>query len=91
MFGDPIGNILKSTSKEKKLSADDVKLFEAVLDYIRANLLNIRRTWGPDSPQYKSAAKVMDEYLEQNMRRINVEKPDLENLMQQMTLDDFKS
>jgi len=76
------------TPPKSSPSPETLKLIEAVLDYIRSNLHNIRDTWGADSPQYKAAAEIMDKYLETNMKMLNVEKPDLEELMQNMSLTD---
>ena len=75
----------KANSSES--SPETLKLVEQVLDYIRANLINIRNTWGAESVQYKSAAEIMDQYLEENMKRLKVKKPDLEGLMKNLSLD----
>ena len=72
---------------DEKPSAETLQLVEHVLDYIRANLVNIRKTWGPDSVQYQSAAQIMDQYLDENMKKLNVAKPDLEELMKNMKLE----
>lgn len=89
MFGDPLGAMLKSKDAIKSSpNPETLKLIEAVLDYIRSNLSNIRNTWGADSPQYRSATEVMDKYLETNMKQLNVEKPDLAELMQNISLQD---
>ena len=89
MFGDPLRAVLESqmanaNKTNPKPSPETLKLIEAVLDYIRANLNNIRNTWGPDSPQYKSAAEIMDKYLESNLKSLNVDKNEMEVLMEQM-------
>jgi hypothetical protein len=88
MFGNPLGDIM-STAKanSSESSPETLKLVEQVLDYIRANLINIRNTWGAESVQYKSAAEIMDQYLEENMKRLKVKKPDLEGLMKNLSLD----
>ena len=88
MFGNPLNSVMsnmKASSTEP--SPETLKLLEHVLDYIRANLVNIRNTWGPESVQYKSAAEIMDQCLEENTKRLEVEKPDLEDLMKNMSLD----
>jgi hypothetical protein len=88
MFGNPLGDIM-STAKinSSEPSPETLKLVEQVHDYIRANLVNIRKTWGTESIQYKSAAEIMDQYLEENMKRLKVKKPDLEELMKNLSLD----
>jgi hypothetical protein len=88
MFGNPLGDVM-STAKtnSSESSPETLKLVEQVLDYIRANLINIRNTWGAESVQYKSAAEIMDQYLEENMKRLKVKKPDLEGLMKNLSLD----
>jgi hypothetical protein len=68
-------------------SPETLKLLEQVLDHIRANLVNIRNTWGAKSVQYKSASEIMEQYLEENIKRLRVAKPDLEELMKKMSLD----
>jgi len=88
MFGNPIADLMSSTTAESKPSEETLKLLELVLDHIRANLANIRRVWGPNSVQYKSAAEIMDQYLDDNSKRLKVAKPDLEDLMKDMKLDD---
>ena len=87
MFGNPLSGIMstaKTSSSES--SPETLKLVEQVLDYIRANLVNIRNTWGAESVQYQSAAEIMDQYLEENMKKLKVAKPDLEELMKNMSL-----
>ena len=90
MFGDPLRAMLQSSQKPNgdksnaEPSPETLKLIEAVLEYIRSNLNNIRNTWGPDSPQYKSAAEIMDQYLESNLKSLNVEESEVELLMEQM-------
>lgn len=85
--------MLKSTGKPSQPSAETVKLIEGVLDYIRANLNNIRNTWGPSSPQYKSASEIMQQYFDENMDKMNVEigEQSLEDLLANMSLDEPKS
>jgi hypothetical protein len=88
MSGNPLNNIM-STAKENSSqpSPETLKLLELVLDYIRSNLINIRNTWGASSVQYKSASEIMERYLEENTKRLAVAKPDLEELMNKMSLD----
>lgn len=92
MFGDPVRAIMESQgSPQSKPNPETLKLIQAVLDYIRSNLNNIKSTWGVDSPQYKSAAEIMEQSLDANLKRLNVEKSDIEELMQQiqgMNLED---
>jgi hypothetical protein len=61
---------------------------EQVLDYIRANLTNIRSVWGPASTQHRSAVQLMNECLEENAKRLGMKKldVDLEELMKGMSL-----
>lgn len=91
MFGDPLGALKSSLMEDLKPSEETLKLLELVLDHIRANLANIRKTWGPESIQYKSATEIMDQYLEENAKRLKVQKPNLEDLMQNMKLDDERA
>jgi hypothetical protein len=87
-FGNPLGDIMSTTKADpSESSPETLKLVEQVLDYIRANLVNIRNIWGAESVQYKSAAEIMDHYLEENMKRLKVKKPDLEELMKNLSLD----
>jgi hypothetical protein len=88
MFGNPLNTIM-STIKTNSCepSPETLKLLEQVLDHIRANLVNIRNTWGAKSVQYKSASEIMEQYLEENIKRLRVAKPDLEELMKKMSLD----
>lgn len=88
-FGNPLKTIMsdaKQTTSDP--SPETLKLVELVLDHIRSNLVNIRNTWGADSVQYKSASEIMAQYLEENTKRLKVAKPDLEELMKQMSLDE---
>ena len=75
----------KTTAPSKSPpSPETLKLIEAVLDYIRANLHNIRSTWGVGSPQYKSAAEVLSQYLDDNLNKMKVERDEVEELMKGM-------
>ena len=88
MFGNPISTLMSSATTTSQASEGSLKLFEQILDYIRSNLANIQKTWGPESAQYKSALGIMNGFLEENAKRLKVEKPDLEDLMKSMKLDD---
>ena len=94
MFGDPLRALIMSTqtatSEKKPPSEDTLKLIEGVLDYIRANLSNIRNVFGVDSPQYKSASEIMNTYLDENLNKHKVEKDDIANLLEKMSLDNPK-
>ena len=68
-------------------SPETLKLLELVLDHIRSNLVNIRNTWGAGCVQHKSASEIMERYLEENTKRLAVEKPDLDELMNKMSLE----
>jgi hypothetical protein len=88
MSGNPLKNIMSTTKmNSSEPSPETLKLFEQVLDHIRANLVNIRNTWGAESVQYKSASEIMEQYLEENTKRLRVAKPDLDELMKKMSLD----
>ena len=78
------------TSANKRSSEDMLKLIEAVLDYIRSNLSNIRNVWGVNSPQYKSASEIMHKYLDENLKHHEVEKDDIADLLEKMSLNDPK-
>jgi len=91
MFGKRSDEIFNTMERDTQRSPETLKLIEDVLDYIRSNLSNIRRTWGSESPQYKSATTIMNKYLEENFKRLNVQKPDLEELMSKMSIEDPKS
>jgi hypothetical protein len=60
-----------------------------ILDHIRANLKNIRNTWGEGSPQYVSAVEILERALVENARRLDLEfeGKELEGLMGRMTLE----
>lgn len=86
------GNLLNTIMSAAKANSSEsspetLKLIEQVLDHVRANLVNIRNTWGAESVQYKSAAEIMERYLDENTKRLKVAKPDLEELMKKMSLD----
>jgi hypothetical protein len=88
MFGNPLNSIMSTTkTTSSEASPETLKLLELVLDHIRANLVNIRNTWGAESVQYKSATEIMEQYLEENTKRLKVAKPDLGELMKKMSLD----
>lgn len=59
-----------------------------ILDYMRANLRNIRKTWGEASPQYQSAIEMMGKALMENARRLEFAEAglELEELMGKMKL-----
>jgi hypothetical protein len=61
-----------------------------ILDHIRANLKNIRNTWGEHSPQYVSAVEIMERALVENARRLDLEfeGEELERLMGRMRLEE---
>lgn len=90
MFGNPLGELLESKQNQGPAAADTLKLVEGVLDYIRANLNNIRNTWGSASPQYKAASEIMQKYFDENMKRMKIDVTDtsLEDLLANMSLDE---
>jgi hypothetical protein len=61
-----------------------------ILDHIRANLKNIRNTWGERSPQYVSAVEIMARALVENARSLDLEfeGKELEGLMGRMRLEE---
>lgn len=61
-----------------------LKQVEGMLDYIRANLDNIRRTWGIASSQYRAASEIMQEYFNENIKKLN-----LNQVQQQASLDEL--
>jgi hypothetical protein len=88
MFGNPLNTIMSTVQQNSsETSPETLRLLELVLDHIRSNLVNIRNTWGAESVQYKSASEIMEQYLEENSKRLKVAKPDLEELMKKMSLD----
>jgi hypothetical protein len=92
MFGDPLRQIASMSAKgdKKQLTPQDQKLIEEVIQYIYANLKNIRNVWGVGSEQYESAASILDQYLESNLQQLKIDKEDvdIEGLMQKMSLED---
>jgi len=84
-------NTTPASPESSDQSPETLKQVEAVLDYIRSNLKNIEATWGVGSPQYISATQIMDQYLTENIRKLNVRRSDLDDLMQKMSLEDSKS
>jgi len=90
MFGNPLGDLLESKENRDNPQAATLKLVEGVLDYIRANLSNIRNTWGSSSPQYKAASEIMQKYFDENMKKMNVDvqETNLEDLLASMSLDE---
>lgn len=101
MFGDPLSSLAlhpictmslynAQTSSQDGMSSETLALVEAVLDYIRANLENIKKVWGVDSAQYKSAATIMNSYLDENLKKQGIEKDDIADLLKDLKLDDGK-
>ena len=72
-------------------------LMSAVLDFIRANLQNIERTWGTDSPQYRSTREILQQYWNENAEKLKGENVDinldakLEDLLAGLSLKDESS
>lgn len=77
-----------SSAEPNKPSPETLQLIEAVLDYIRSNLNNIRNALGVESPQYKAAAEIMEKHLDENLKRLKVDKSDIADLMSSMSLRD---
>lgn len=63
---------------------------ESMLDYIRANLSNVCRTWGAASPQYRDASEIMQKYFDENIKKLdaNVHEAALQDLIAKLSLDD---
>lgn len=67
-----------------------LKLLEAVLDHIRSNLENIKNVWGVDSDQYKSAATILNSYLDENLKQGGVKRDDIADLLEGLNLNEGK-
>ena len=82
-----------STSDKQHLDSGNLKLVEAVLDFIRSNLSNIRNTWGPSSQQYKDASEIMQKYFDENMKKLQVDTTEihLEDLLSNLSLEENSS
>lgn len=72
-------------------SEETLTLINHVLDFIRGNLDNISRVWGRNSTQYEAASKIMEQYLDENLKKVNVQRSDLGDPMQKLSLDDGSS
>lgn len=57
---------------------------DQLLDYIRANLRNIRSTWGESSAQYRSAVEIMERALIDNATRMRLDDWRMKELMDKM-------
>lgn len=68
-----------------------LRVIEQVLNFIRGNLYNIESSWGKDSPQYRSAVQLMNEWLDENVKQLNLGQSDLDELMQRMSLNEPQS
>lgn len=101
MFGNPLSSLAlhpictmslytAQTSSQDGMSSETLALVEAVLDYIRANLENIKKVWGVGSPQYKSAASIMNSYLDENLKKQGIKKDDIADMLGDLKLDDDK-
>lgn len=71
------------------MASTDEKLDQMnhILDYIRSNLRNVRNTWGESSPQYRSAAEIMERALIENAARLKIQGSELEELMGKLDLN----
>jgi hypothetical protein len=67
-----------------------LQVIEQVLNFIRGNLYNIESSWGIDSPQYRSAVQLMNDWLDDNVKQLNLGQSDLDELMQKMSLHEPK-
>ena len=82
---------MESTSQPSQTSEETLTLINQVLDFIRGNLDNIARVWGRNSTQYEAASKIMEQYLDENLKKVNLQRSDLGDLMQNLTLNDGSS
>lgn len=76
------------TAPPNTLSLESYKLIKAVVEHIRVNLENIKRVWGKDSPQYKSAATILDSYLNDNLKQEGVSKDDIADMLNDLDLNE---
>lgn len=67
-----------------------LQVVEQVLNFIRGNLYNIESSWGIDSPQYRSAFQLMNDWMDDNFKQLNLGQSDLDELMQKMSLHEPK-
>jgi len=67
---------------------DRLEQMNQLLDHIRANLRNIRRTWGEPSPQYESAVEIMEQALTEHARRLEFGEGELDELMEKLKLEE---
>lgn len=68
--------------------ADSAKELEILIEYVRANRENIRRTWGDTSPQYHAANEIMQKYFNESVQKLNidVQGASLEELIAKMSI-----
>lgn len=79
---------MEPAATTSQTSEETLNLINHVLDFIRGNLDNISRVWGRDSSQYEAASKVMEKYLDENLKKVNVQRSDLGDLMSKLSLHD---
>lgn len=77
-----------TTGTTNETSQETLTLINHVLDFIRGNLSNIERVWGRQSSQYAAASKLMEQYLDENLDKLNVQRSDIGDLMQKLSLDE---
>jgi hypothetical protein len=90
MFGDPLRPLAVMSASKRSVSPDTRKLMEEVQEYLLRNLRNIQNTWGVGSEQYESAAAILDS-LEKNLKKPDVKRSDINELMQKLSLGDSNS
>jgi hypothetical protein len=73
---------------DARRSPETIAAIDAVLDFIRGNLSNIEKVWGSSSQQYKAAQAIMNDYLDENLRKVNVARSELDDLMRDLSLGD---
>lgn len=88
----------EAPQKQSEMEGDDpasspLRQVESMLDYIRANLDNIRRTWGVTSSQYGAASEIMQKYFNENIKKLNLnddqQQASLDDLLAKMSLDEM--
>jgi hypothetical protein len=77
---------MTSTEPLKSTDQETLDLINHVLDFIRGNLSNIEKVWGRESAQYRAASQVMEQYLDENLKKINIQRSELDALMQKLSL-----
>lgn len=82
------GSTISPVSASSNLPADNTKELEIIIEYVRTNRENIRRTWGDNSPQYHAANEIMQKYFNESVQKLNidVQGASLEELIAKLSL-----